>query len=398
MALTGTKTFVGLGFGPIQAGVFLYEAYRSGNFAHLTVAYRRPEVIAAVRRNGGMIALNIAHPDGLETVTFGPIALLDTGDSSDQVQLVHAVAEADELATALSSVADYRDVAPLLAQGLSGKPKLIYAAENHTRAAELLQMAIADHIAIPDTVQLLNTVIGKMSTVVSGAELAARGLAPIAPGLERAFLVEAFNRILIEQIRLPGLRCGIACFAEKADLAPFEAAKLYGHNAVHALAAYLTMALGKRYLYELAQLPKLMQFLREALVREAGASLIQKYRGYDALFSEVGFAAYADELLARMTNPYLADTAARVGRDPLRKLGWEDRLVGAMRLALSQGITPWRFATGVVAALEMCCDGRVDVLHTLWRQAELSDKTKVMALVVQAIPDYHQRLIELSTL
>jgi hypothetical protein len=41
-------------------------------------------------------------------------------------------------------------------------------------------------------------VIGKMSgAVVDPTEMRAAGLAPIAPGLERAFLVEAFNRILI---------------------------------------------------------------------------------------------------------------------------------------------------------------------------------------------------------
>ena len=31
-------TFVGFGFGAIQAGLFLYEAYRSGNFGRLVVA------------------------------------------------------------------------------------------------------------------------------------------------------------------------------------------------------------------------------------------------------------------------------------------------------------------------------------------------------------------------
>ena len=32
-----------------------------------------------------------------------------------------------------------------------------------------------------------------------------------------------------------------------------------------------------------------------------------------------------------MLNPLLADPVARVTRDPVRKLGWEDRLIGAIR-------------------------------------------------------------------
>jgi hypothetical protein len=42
-------------------------------------------------------------------------------------------------------------------------------------------------------VQFLNTVIGKMSQVVTDPrEIVERSLAPIAPGIDRAFLVEEF--------------------------------------------------------------------------------------------------------------------------------------------------------------------------------------------------------------
>src|SRR5258707_13431884 len=41
----------------------------------------------------------------------------------------------------------------------------------------------------------------------------------------------------------------------------------------------------------------------------------------------------------------------RVVRDPVRKLGWDDRLIGTMRLALQQGIQPHRYSVGAAAAL-----------------------------------------------
>ena len=69
-------------------------------------------------------------------------------------------------------------------------------------------------------------------------------------------------------------------------------------------------------------------------------------RGVDPLFTPAGFAAFADDLLVRTVNPFLRDTMERVGRDPERKLGWDDRLFGAMRVAHAAGIVPWRFAMG----------------------------------------------------
>ena len=51
MALTGGRTFVGFGFGAIQAGLFLYEALRSGNFGRLVVGEVLPDVVDTVRRD-----------------------------------------------------------------------------------------------------------------------------------------------------------------------------------------------------------------------------------------------------------------------------------------------------------------------------------------------------------
>jgi mannitol-1-phosphate 5-dehydrogenase len=79
--------------------------------------------------------------------------------------------------------------------------------------------------------------------------------------------------------------------------------------------------------------------------------LVRKHAGKDMLFTQEGYSEYADDLLARMVNPFLHDSVERVGRDPQRKLGWDDRLVGTLRVALGQGIKPSRYAFGVAAAL-----------------------------------------------
>ena len=53
MAPTGSRTFVGFGFGAIQAGLFLHEAFRSGNFKRLVVAEVVPEIVREIREAGG---------------------------------------------------------------------------------------------------------------------------------------------------------------------------------------------------------------------------------------------------------------------------------------------------------------------------------------------------------
>ena len=395
MALTGEHTYVGFGFGAIQAGLFLYEALRSGNFRQLVVAEVLPNIVDELRTAGGFYSLNIAHQDRIETVRVGPVEIYNPSVEDDRAQVIAAIGEAQEIGTAIPSVDHYKTDGPgsphrLLAAGLERKeaPAVVYAAENHNHAAEILEDLVQGETHLAN-VQFLNTVIGKMSGFI--ADPGRSNLATITPGSSRAFLVEAFNRILVSRIRLDApLERGIGVFEEKDDLLPFEEAKLFGHNATHALAAYLSRLLGVETIAELRPVPGFVPVLRGAFLEESGESLIRKHRAVDHLFTPEGYAGYADDLLERMTNPFLMDTVERVGRDPLRKLGWDDRLVGTMRLALSQGIEPKRYAVGAAAAFaaldERFLDGGVsaaDLAAPIWRPArpDEAERNAVLAFI-----------------
>ncbi len=201
----------------------------------------------------------------------------------------------------------------------------------------------------------VDTVIGKMSGVISdGAELEALGLATITSALPSAFLVEEFDRILVARADPSGeLHPGMPVLREVDDLAPFEDAKLLGHNATHALGAFMGRLLGLTLFADLREVPGAMDFLRAAFIEESGATLRRRWAGADELFTEAGYEAFADDLLARMVNPHLADTIDRAARDPRRKLGWDDRLVGLIRLGLMQGVPTPRYAMGVAAGLDV---------------------------------------------
>ena len=354
------RTYVGFGFGAIQSGLLLYEAFQSGNFSRLVVAEVVPEVVEAVRGAGGY-ALNIATAEGIEQCFVDGIEIYNPTVDEDAKMLVEALAEAQEIGTALPSVDFFTDgtlsVADLLWHAFvkklndPGLPNaVVYTAENNNHAAEVLKDAVG--LDLTGRVQFLNTVVGKMSgVVVDEKQIEEDGLARVTPAASRAFLVEAFNRILIDRIDLPGFRRGIEVFAEKDDLLPFEEAKLYGHNAVHALIGYLAHGEHCRYMSDVDAFPEILEIARTAFLEESGAALIRKYAGLDPLFTEEGFHAYAEDLLKRMMNPWLRDQVERVIRDPERKLGWNDRLIGTMRLVLSQGLRPDHFAAGARAAI-----------------------------------------------
>ncbi|MDD2454735.1 MAG: hypothetical protein PHG96_00560 [Kiritimatiellae bacterium] len=362
--------FVGFGFGPIQSGLFAKEAYSGGRFSEIAVAEVDPALVAAVRGNNDCYTLNVAAANGVEQVQVEGVKLLDPAQPDDERRLNDALSRATEIVTSLPSVAFFArggtaSVAGRIAAGLCGAAgqTIVYTAENNNHAAEILEKDVRNAVpqgARPRAAQYLNTVIGKMSQVINDPdEIARRGLTPVAPGFPRAFLVESFNRILVSKITLPGFEPGITAFEEKADLLPFEEAKLYGHNAIHTLLGFLAQDSRLSLMSDLRGRPDLLGLARKAFIDESGAALVRRYRNHgDALFTEAGFRAYAEDLLERMTNPHLADTVARATRDPVRKLGRTDRIFGAIRLCMEYGMEPLNLAAGALAGLRALAEDK----------------------------------------
>ena len=357
-----SATFVGFGFGPIQTGLLLFEALESGGFDRFVVAEVDQALVDAVRAAGNEVAINIAGRNGIRSRRLRPIELYNPRMPGDREAIESAISEARELGTAIPSVELYRSggeasIAALLARGARpGRKRIVYTAENNNFAAEILAKAVQEHApgVLFDDLQCLNTVVGKMSGVVSSPEEMKRlGLVPLVPGFGTCVLVEEFNRILISRITLTGFHREIRVFEEKDDLLPFEEAKLYGHNAVHALLGYLARLRGYEVMSRISEDEKLMGLGRRVFLEESGAALIRRHAATrDSLFTEAGFAAYAEDLMERMVNPWLFDRVDRIIRDPSRKLGWEDRFFGTMRLCLQAGVAPVGLTLGAAAAAE----------------------------------------------
>jgi mannitol-1-phosphate 5-dehydrogenase len=182
---------------------------------------------------------------------------------------------------------------------------------------------------------------------------------------------------------------------EVDDLAPFEDAKLLGHNATHALGAFVGELLDLTLFADLSQTDGAMPFLRAAFIEESGAAVCRRWAGADGLFTAAGWEAFADDLLARMVNPWLADTIERAARDPRRKLGWDDRLVGLIRLGLAQGVPTPSYAMGAAAGLDVLRrDAAVhgsdaDLLRGCWPDGLAPDEVDA---VLAAVSEGRERL------
>ena len=372
-----------------------------GNFSRLVVSEIDAESVAALRAAGGTYFCNVAGISSVETICVKDVEILNPLVGEDRNVLVRAISEASELATALPSFTLYdvgeASVAALLGEGLSIKaadPALptgvTYAAENDSRAASRLRDACLGHApeGFGESVQFSETVIAKMCSVVTDpARIIDEGLAPIVAGFPRAFLVESFNEILVDQVTLPNFERGLSTFMEKPDLDPFAITKFLGHNANHALLGYLAREQGLRFMHEAGDREELMTIVQEAFLQESGVGLRHKYAEMDdELFTEDGFCTYAKDAVTRMVNPFLRDPVARVTRDPARKLGWEDRLVGSMWLASKAGVKPNRLARGIGIALQCLCDqiGEGDpeaVLSDLWRDAPREASSDLLELI-----------------
>lgn len=121
--------------------------------------------------------------------------------------------------------------------------------------------------------------------------------------------------------------------------------KLFMHNMSHALSAYLGFLRDYEYIYQAVGDYDIRYVAYKALISSAIAVAKENNADIDFL------ADHADNLLYRFTNTALADTVARVGKDTKRKLGGNDRLIGALKLCEKHKVNANYICIGIAAAM-----------------------------------------------
>ena len=69
--------FAGFGFGPVQGGLFVNEAFRSGNFDRLIIAEIDQGLVDAVRGNNNSYYVNVAGKDSVEVLAIDNVEMLN---------------------------------------------------------------------------------------------------------------------------------------------------------------------------------------------------------------------------------------------------------------------------------------------------------------------------------
>jgi mannitol-1-phosphate 5-dehydrogenase len=135
------------------------------------------------------------------------------------------------------------------------------------------------------------------------------------------------------------------------------------HNAGHASAAYLGYIKHLEYVWEAMQDPRIRPIVDGAMAESCEGL----HRKYSLPLDELH--AHAEDLKRRFQNKALGDQVVRVAADPLRKLGNDDRLIGAIKMCSLQKVVPESLAMATAAALlyDNPDDPGAMQLHAMWR-------------------------------
>ncbi len=214
----------------------------------------------------------------------------------------------------------------------------IIACENMVRGTSFLKEKVLSHLS-PDYHTALEQYVGFVDSAVD------RIVPPVAPNAENPLLVtvEEFSEWIVDQTQFKGEIPKIDGMELTDNLMAFVERKLFTLNTGHAVTAYLGKLKGRHLIREAIEDEAIKNDVR-AVMQESGAVLIKRYG-----FKQEQHFAYIEKILKRFANPYLPDDVDRVGREPLRKLSINDRLVKPLLGTIEYGL-PRSFLTKAVAA------------------------------------------------
>lgn len=322
---------IGRGF----IGKILADAGWSVTFADVN------ETLVGLIAGNGRYPVDIVGSGNRREEVTGVTAVSSIGD-----EIVSLIASADLVTTAVGP-AILPKIAPTIARGLEARtaagnhaPLNIIACENTIRGTTQLKEAVFGHLSM--------SVVAVVENDVGFADSAVDRIVPPAPPVEGeplAVTVEEFSEWIVDRTQLKGWAHDIPGMELTDDLMAFVERKLFTLNTGHAITAYLGFEKGLPTIRDSIENAGIRSIVKAAM-EESGAVLIRRY-GFDP----AKHAAYIEKILGRFANPFIRDDVARVGREPLRKLGKGDRLIRPLLGTLEYGLPHENLVKGIAAAL-----------------------------------------------
>jgi mannitol-1-phosphate 5-dehydrogenase len=283
--------------------------------------------------------------------------------------IVEAVAGARVVATAVG-VANLDAVAPLLAKGIhrrrerAGEPLDVYLCENMLEAASMLSERVMSLLDDPDRVWAQRNIgfVGtSVARIVGGAGTRSAQDDPLL------VIADAHRDTPYDGRASRAGELGLGDFHPVNNFKAEVERKIFTHNVGHAALAYLGYLRGHTFIHETFA-DDFVKSVFEGALDETTEALLRRYpRDLDRR----EHLAIRQDVRVRFGNPLLRDAIVRVAKDPIRKLGRDDRIIGAAELCLSQGIAPDHIATICAAAL---CYDYPDDTHALRLQTMIRER------------------------
>jgi mannitol-1-phosphate 5-dehydrogenase len=164
--------------------------------------------------------------------------------------------------------------------------------------------------------------------------------------------------------------------------------KLFLHNGGHAVCGYFGFHYGHRFIHEAVADHRVASQVIAAC-DQIGEVVRRKYG-----FSPETIKEYKEDLYRRGAIPEMRDQILRVVRQPLRKLGAQERLIGPARLAVEYGLPRDGIVRGIVAALKY--RHRDDPQSLEMQELIAKDGVKGLLARTSALPPDHPLSVEIE--
>lgn len=292
----------------------------------------------------GQYTVNILGDASKSTVVTGARAL----KFSQQEEIYDAIATADCVFDAVGGK-NLGEIVPFLTRGIErraangGRPLNIVTCENWKLPADILRRGIEESIAeehrafLDEHVGITEAVIMR-SAIEATPELLAKD--PLVVN------AQDFWEFPYDASRLKApMPEGMICQKPIYEFTGFLERKFYTYNAANGTTSYVGALLGYRYISDAAHDERILKLL-DGVYTETATALSRKH---DFPFDEQW--AFTRTSLRKLQDRCIVDYIERNARDPIRKLGKDDRLVGSARLCLEYGVRPENLAVAIACAM-----------------------------------------------
>lgn len=268
-----------------------------------------------------------------------------TAVNSTSSDIMDLIATVDMVTTAVGPTV-LKIISKSVAQGIEKRfeagntaPLNIIACENMVRGTSQFKEMVFEHLS-EEAKAFAQEHIGFVDSAVD------RIVPPAEEGETDplAVTVETFSEWIVDQTQFVGEIPAIKGMECTDNLMAFVERKLFTLNTGHLITAYLGVLAGHETIKDSIEDSAICADVQAAM-QESGEVLIRRY-GFDA----EAHAAYIKKILNRFANPYLRDEVDRVGRQPIRKLSPQDRLIKPLNGTIEYGLPNSHLIKGIAAA------------------------------------------------